>query len=118
MGYRDLLVGGIALIDSQLKDLQSRVTHKMFLNDGGVGTPNYKEVKRVAFVDQKQRQVRSFSGVVTVCSATVTFARPGVNVNENDRLVLADGTDAEIIGVGGYMDPVTKVVMYTEAYLG
>lgn len=118
MSYRDDLVEGIALIDSELDSLKSSVVHRVWTGDGGVGTDAYTNRSRSAFVDQRKRQVRSFSGEVVMCSATVTFTTAGVAVAEHDRLILADGTEAEVVGTGGYMDPVTLAVMYTEAYLG
>lgn len=118
MSYRDDLVEGIALIDTELESLKSLVVHRIWGGDGGIGTDAYTNVSRSAFVDQRQRQVRSFSGEVVMCSATVTFTIPGVGVAEHDRLILADGTEAEVVGTGGYMDPVTLAIMYTEAYLG
>lgn len=115
-----LLSKVVAIADKATKSLkfQSKVTHYSFAGDGGRGAPTYNPTNgtlRDAIVDKKQRQVRSFSGVLTTSSATVLFLGV-VAVKPNDRIKLSDGTGGEIIGEGGFIDKGSQV--YSEAYLG
>lgn len=93
-----------------------QVTLKTFTGDGGVGAPVYSSKKRDAVVEKKLRQVRSFSGILTTSSVTVTFLDPTVAVKPNDQIILADGTGGEVIGAGGPVDASGQLL--TEAYIG
>lgn len=115
-----ILSQAVKIADKVTKSLkmQSEVTHYSFAGDGGNGAPTYKPTngtKRFAIVDEKQRQVRSFSGTLVPSNATVLFVGK-VAVKPNDQIKLADGTWGEVVGEGGFIDKESKV--YTEVYLG
>src|SRR6185503_18298322 len=102
-----LLSNAVAIADRVTRSLKmqaqdsQKVTLRSFTGDGGVGAPAYADKKYDAVVEKKQRQVRSFSGVLTMANATVTFLKPSIRVKPNDQIVLADGTGGEVIGAGG-----------------
>lgn len=103
---------------------KSKVTLKSLKTDAvsaalnAKGDLQYNSVKYLAFVDRKQRLVRTFQGEESMSTSTVIIAKPGVLVKEHDRIVLDDGTDQPVIGSGGYVDGATNRQAFTEAYLG
>ena len=119
MGFLDIVRGGVELANSLTADLQANVTHKAWVSTGGSGVKVYAEpVVRPALVDWKQKQVRTASGVLTVCRASVTFLDPAVVVDEKDIIILPDGTTGPILDMAGFIDRITGTPILTEVYLG
>lgn len=115
-----ILQTAVKIVDRVGKSLKlpSKITVRSYNSDGGKGNPQYTDVKYTAFVDKKQRTVRTFSGEEAVSSSTITITKPGIIVKEHDRIVLNDGSEGPVIGVGGYVDGATQKQSFTEAYLG
>ena len=116
-----LLSKAVAIADKVTQGLgmQAQVTHKLFTGDGGVGDAAYSVKTRKAVVEQKLRQVRSFSGELVASTTTVTFVRPtvmGVGGGAHDLIILPDGTGGPIVGVGAPVDASGQLIV--EAYLG
>ncbi len=113
-----LLFNAVRIADKVTKALkmQTRVTLKMFVSDGGKGDPTYKSSKYDAIVERKQRQVRSFSGELVLSTSSVTFVNGTVNVGEHDVILLPDGSGGPVVGTSNPMDEGGKLI--TEAYLG
>lgn len=113
-----LLSKVVKIADTVTKGLgfQAEVTLRTYTGDGGVGAPTYTDKKWRAVVEKKQRQVRSFSGVLTMSTTTVLFLDPSVTVKPDDRVTLPDGSGAEVIGEGGFVDKGAQ--LYAEVYLG
>lgn len=115
-----ILSSAVKIVDKVGGSLKfkSRITVKSFNADAGKGDPTYTDKPYTAFVDKKQRMVRTFSGEEAVAGTTVTITKPGTLVKEHDVIVLADGSGGPVIGVGGYVDGSTQRQALTEAYLG
>lgn len=116
-----LLSKAVAIADKVTQNLgmQGQVTHKMFTGDGGTGDPQYATKKRFAAIEQKVRQVRSFSGEMVTSTTKVTFVRPtpmGLEGGAHDLIVLPDGTGGPILSTGGPVDASGQLI--AEAYLG
>jgi RNase P/RNase MRP subunit POP5 len=79
-----------------------------------------------AIVDWKQRQLRTQEGILSVSRASVAFlnvqalstATNGEGVNDEDIIVLPDGTTGPILDMGGFIDAGTGHPVATEVYLG
>lgn len=116
-----LLSKAVAIADKVTLALgmQAKVTHKLFTGDGGVGDAAYTSKTRTAVVEQKLRQVRSFSGELVTSTATVTFVHPtpmGVEGGAHDKIILPDGSGGPVVGTGGPVDASGQLIV--EAYLG
>lgn len=124
--YKALIRKMIAKANTMTMDLQTTddgktgiVLHTPFLSVDGGGNMTYgKTVKRPAIVDWKQRQVRTISGELTVSRASVMFLDPAVVVDDNDIIVLPDGTTGPILDESGFIDGGTSNPYFTQVWLG
>jgi hypothetical protein len=79
-----------------------------------------------AIVDWKQKQLRLATGQLSVSRASVAFldiaalvaATGGEGVDDNDLIVLPDGTTGPIIDMSGFIDAGTGHPVMTEVWLG
>ncbi len=127
MGLKEAFRSGIKTADSVTKDLQPSVQFFRYTSSDGFGTRTYAAaVSLHAIVDLKQRQIRTLSGELSMCQASVLFldiaalvaATGGDGVGDNDKIVLTDGKTGPILNYGGFVDAGTGKPMYTEVYLG
>lgn len=129
MSLLTVLRKGIEIIDKVVKPLEANVAFSKFVRKGdGYGTSNYPmTVTLKAIVEYKQIQVRTPSGDLATCRASVMFIDidelmaatlgDGVQVN-SDRIVLPDGTTGPILSVDGFLDAGTGKPIYTQVYIG
>lgn len=127
MSYLDTLRNGIATADSMTRSLQATVSFYRCTGIDNHGTRTYASaVSLLAVVDGKQSQIRTMTGELTMCRATLTFlnivalsaATGGLGVTVQDKIVLQDGTTSPILNVGGFVDAATGHAIATEVYLG
>lgn len=123
--WKTLIRAQIANANQQLMSLQTNakgegiVLHTPFLSVDGSGAKVYgSTVKRPAIVDWRQRQVRTITGELTVTRAMVMFLDPKVVVDEQDILVLPDGTTGPILDMSGFIDADTGNPFFTQVWLG
>lgn len=124
--FKKTLRDGIALANSLTMSLQTAndgktgiVKHTPFLSVDGSGSRTYgSTVLRPALVDWKQRQVRTMTGELTVSRASVTFLDPAVVINDDDIIVLPDGTTGPILDMSGFIDGGTGNPFFTQVWLG
>lgn len=120
MGLRNILVKAIGIADKVTKDLQPKVKYEKYLglSPDGFGTELYAAPVFIdAIVDWQQKQVRTAAGVESVSRAVITLPRP-MQINDEDRFTLPDGTTGPILDMGGFVDRVTGYAMSTDVYLG
>lgn len=127
MGLLDVLKAGVKVADQLTKDLQATVTYRRHTGQGFSGDATYAaDVELKAIVDWRQRQVRTLAGSLEVSRASVTFldvdallaATNNAGIDDNDVIVLPDGTTGPILDMGGFIDRTTGVPVATEVFLG
>lgn len=126
----DLLRFGVELANQITDDLriQSTVTfQKMVISTDGYTSKTYPtSVPLKAIVDWKQKQIRTTLGVLSVSRASVLFldvakllaATNGEGIDDNDRIILPDGTTGPILDMAGFIDSGTGIPIATEVFLG
>lgn len=121
MGLRDTLRNAVALTNRIVggdAGLQTTVYIKRFSGMDAFGTKSYDDPEPVQVLEEwKQRQVRTVTGDLTVCRASLQFLVPMV-IDENDLFVLTDGTESPILDMGGFVNPSTGQPFATEVFLG
>ncbi|CAB4190501.1 hypothetical protein UFOVP1196_64 [uncultured Caudovirales phage] len=125
MSILDTLRSSVAIANKILNPLQvdsngaGIVTYEKWLDTDGAGLHRRLSAVQVpAIVDWDQRHVRSFTGEMVTCRASVTFLDPAVIVNVNDKITLPDGSTGPILSMRGPMDAVTGRPLITEVFLG
>lgn len=128
MSVLDAVRVGVAIADAVTRPLQPTVSFERCTGWDGEGTLSYAEgvVPLQALVEEKQRNVRTTSGNLTISSVTVTFldvaalaaATSGAGVQVRDRITLPDGRTGPILNTGGFVDAGTGQPVATEVYLG
>lgn len=108
--------------------LQADVLYYRFQYADGAGKKFYDAaLARTAVVERKMKQVRTFSGDMTISNAQITFIDP-TPVGEFDKIVLpvnglldtsvgARDAAQPILGTGAFVDASNGAVL-TEMYLG
>lgn len=123
----DALRAGVKVADEVTKPAQSKVRYRRYLSSDGLGGKTYSAVKLLsALVDWKQEQVRTKEGVLSVSRAMITFlnvkelllATANNGIDDNDEIVLPDGTTGPILDMSGFIDPGTSIPLATQVYLG
>jgi hypothetical protein len=128
----DVLRTGVAIADSVTKPVQATVRFRRYVSGDEYGTKVYSPnppavgLPLKAVVDWKQKQVRTPDGVLSVSRASVTFldikalviATAGEGVDDNDQIVLPDGTTGPILDMSGFIDAGTGQPIATEVFLG
>jgi hypothetical protein len=120
---REILISGINLANNLTAGVQSTVTHYPYSGQDGDGNTSYlTAVTRACVVDRTTRNmiatVGSSAGQLVTTLAKLTFVSGGVTMNPKDVIVLADGSSAPIVAVGGVDDPETGKGFVTEVVLG
>lgn len=128
MSILDVVRAGVKVADSVTKPLQAEVAFsRMVLSGDGYGTKTYPvTVQMRAIVDWKQKQLRTTSGVLSVCRASIMFlsvadvvaATEGQGISDEDRIVLPDGTTGPILDMSGFIDAGTGHPVATEVFIG
>ena len=128
MSLLDVLRTGVKIADAITKPLQPEVSFERCTGSDGFGTLAYAEgiVPLRAIVEEKQKNVRTSSGELTISSVTVTLldvdalvaATVGAGVQVQDRITLPDGRTGPILNTGGFVDAGTGRPIATEVYLG
>ena len=132
MGFRDIIVSGIATAKTLTADLLQTVCHHRWKCDDVNNVPEYDDVvERQALVEYKSRLLRKGNGEDVLQRAKVTFIGPfdpmpaWKNVENRqdpfdprDKLVLADGTSGPILKIEGLGDPQTDAPYMFEVALG
>ena len=128
MSLLDIVRKGVKIADQQTKSLQANVTfYKAVKDTSGYGDWIFPtSVKLRAIVDWKQKQLRTPEGVLSVSRASITFldvaavasATGGEGINDQDRIVLPDGTTGPILDMAGFIDAGTGQPVATEVFIG
>jgi hypothetical protein len=127
MSLLDVVRSAVKIADNVTKPLQATVTYQRYLSSDAYGTKVYGGVVSLrAIVDWKQKQLRTPEGVLSVSRASVMFldvaalvsATSGNGIDDNDLIVLPDGTTGPILDMAGFIDAGTKQPLATEVFLG
>lgn len=127
MSLLDVLRSAVVIADTVTKPLQPFVTYSRYTGEDEYGTKTYATaVQLAAIVDWKQKQVRTLSGVLSVTRSSVMFldinaldaATGGEGIDDNDLIVLPDGTTGPILDMSGFIDAGTGHPLATEVLLG
>lgn len=128
MSLLNVLRSAVKVADQVTKPVQATVQFsRAVISTDGFRTITYPTtVPLRAIVDWKQKQLRLQSGVLSVSRAMVTFldvaaltaATGGQGVDDNDRIVLPDGTTGPILDMAGFIDAGTGRPLATEVFLG
>lgn len=132
MSLLDVVRSGVAIADGVTKPLQATVSFRHYVSSDAYGTKVYAPdvalpaLQLKALVDWKQKQVRTMDGVLSVSRAMVMFldiaalvaATGGEGVDDNDVIVLPDGTTGPILDMSGFIDAGTGHPVATEVWLG
>ena len=128
MSLLDVLRSGVKIIDNVTKPLQAEVLYSRYVSSDAYGKVTYSPLnkKMKAIVDLRQTQVRTTSGVLSMCRATVMFvdvdavvsATAGEGVSDRDRIILPDGKTGPILNFAGFVDAGTTKPIATEVFLG
>lgn len=127
MSLLDTLRLGVRIADKVTKPLQPNVTFSHYTGSNEFGDKTYTApVPLRAIIDWKQKQLRTQGGVLSVSRASVLFldidklkaATNNEGVDDNDLVVLPDGTTGPILDMGGFIDAGTGIPLATEIFLG
>src|SRR4051812_42550924 len=116
-----IVSNAVKLANSVTKNLklQSKVTYQKNTTDGtGKQTASGSAQLVDAVVDYRQRQVKTKGGQLVMCTATVTFLDPTLEVGFEDDITLADGTTGPILTISGPSDGDTGKPAMREVTLG
>lgn len=128
MGLLDTLRSAVRIADKVTKPIQATVTYKRAVADtSGYGAFTYPTtVTMKAIVDWKQKQLRTPEGILSVSRASVMFldieelkaATNNQGIDDNDQIILPDGTTGPILDMAGFIDAGTTLPLATEVFLG
>ncbi len=132
MGLDSVIRDAVKIADTTTRDLQVLVQFRHFASADAYGDKVYvppvdqPALELRALVDWKQKQVRTAEGILSVTRATVTFLDPptlltatgGEGIDDNDIIILPDGTTGPILDLGGFIDAGTGHPFATEVFLG
>lgn len=117
----------VGIADKVTKPLQASVSYERFVSQDAYGTRTYAAIVYLkAIVEWKQRSVRTTTGDLSVSRSSVMFidikelvsATSGEGVDDNDRIILPDGTTGPILDMSGFIDAGTGHPIATECWLG
>ena len=108
----------VAVADRLTKSLQCTVTYTPFTGSSGTGKTYGSAVAKKAIVNMEQRQVRTLTGELTTCRASVVFFDTDLTISTDDKIVLPDGTTGPVLLVKGPVDPTSTHPYLTEVFLG
>jgi len=127
MSLLDVVRAAVDVANVVTKPLQALVTFQRYTGEDAYGTRTFSTAVQLrAIVDWKQKQVRQQSGILSVTRASVMFididalsaATGGEGVDDNDLIVLPDGTTGPILDMSGFIDAGTGHPIATEVFLG
>lgn len=132
MSLLDVVRSGVAVANNVTQPLQATVQFRHYVSSDAYGTKVYNPpvgqpaAELLAIVDWKQRQLRLTSGVLSVSRSSVMFldinalvaATNGDGVNDEDMIVLPDGTTGPILDMSGFIDAGTGHPVATEVWIG
>lgn len=127
MGLLKIVRNAVKTADKVTKDLQATVSYSRYLSSDDYGAKTFAAaVSLRAIVDWKQKQLRTTAGVLSVSRASVMFlditavvlATSGEGIDDNDLIVLPDGTTGPILDMAGFIDAGTGHPIATEVFLG
>ena len=123
----DVVRSGVAIANTVTAPLQGTVTYQRYVSADGYGAKTYATATSLAaIVEEKQRQVRSASGVLVSSKSSALFldigalstATLGNGISTEDLLTLPDGTTGPILAMDGFVDAGTGHLIATQVYLG
>lgn len=132
MSLLDALRAGVAVANTVTKPLQATVQFRHYVSSDGEGTKTYNPPVGLpaasldAICDWIQRSLRTMTGELTVSRTAVMFldidalvaATGGEGINDDDVIILPDGTTGPILDMKGFIDKGTGHPIATEVYLG
>jgi hypothetical protein len=132
MGLLQTLRSGVKIADKVTKPLQSIVTYRRYTGQNGFGEKTYSPslsspaISLRAVVEDKQEQVRTFSGELSQAKTSVLFldvnslitATSGQGIKEDDLIILQNGDTGPILNTSGFIDGGTGIPIATQVYLG
>lgn len=127
MSLLDTLRSGVAIANSVTRPLQAVVSYQQSLGQDAYGEPILGPVVPMhAICDWRQKQLRTMSGQLSVSRVSVLFldinemvaATNGEGIDDDDIVVLPDGTTGPILDMAGFIDAGTGAPLATEVFLG
>ena len=132
MSLLDVVSSGVKIADTVTKPLQATVQFRHYVSSDGEGTRTYvppvgqPALELVAIVDWKQKHLRTATGELSVSRASIMFldvaalaaATNNEGVDDNDIIILPDGTTGPILDMSGFIDAITGQPVATEVWLG
>lgn len=132
MSLLTTLRSGVKIADKITKPLQPTVSFRHYVGSDWQGAKIYDPpiaspaAELRAIVDWKQRQVRTLQGVLSVSRASIMFldvaeiaaATGGDGIDDNDLIILPDGTTGPILDMSGFIDAGTGQPLATEVFIG
>lgn len=127
MSLLSILRSGVKQVNTITKSLQADISYRRCLSIDYRGKKTLDSpVILKALVDWSEASVRSSTGELTVSRAQVTFlditaltnATAGKGIDDNDEIVLPDGTTGPILDLRGFIDAGTTNPLATLVLLG
>jgi hypothetical protein len=132
MSLLDVLRSAVVIADQQTKAIQATVKYRHYVSSSDEGDAIYNppvgqpELELKAIVDWKQKMLRTMEGEQSVSRAVVTFldvnavaaATNNEGFDDNDIIILPDGTTGPILDMSGFIDAGTGQPLATEVFLG
>jgi len=122
-----ILRNAVAIVDDVTKDVQPKVTHRMWVGQNGFGAPIYEEALRDMVVERKQRLVQRPDGKEVLSKHLLTHVGPippngaagrQEPVDPRDVFVLPDGTTGPSLATEGIVDKGTGAPFLHQVWLG
>lgn len=127
MSLLDALRAGVAVTNLVTKPLQATVMFERCNGQDTYGPTFDAPVAMLCVLDEKQQQVRTKGGVLTMSRCQLTFLDVNAivaatstdgHIKDTDILTLPDGTKGAILAVGGFVDAITGQKVETEVWIG
>lgn len=132
MSLLGVLRDAVKIADSQTKAIQATVQFRHYVSSSDEGDAIYNPpvgqpaLELKAIVDWKQKHLRTMEGQLSVSRASVTFLDPAAvaaatgneGIDDNDIIILPDGTTGPILDMSGFIDAGTGQPLATEVFLG
>lgn len=132
MALLDVLRAGVKVADGITKSFQGQVEYHRYVGQTGTGTKTYvpplgtQTIFLDAIVDLSSKIVRSQSGELVQCSASILLlnvaqvveATGGAGVSDEDVFILPNGQTGPVVALKGFMDAGTSQPVAVEVYLG
>jgi hypothetical protein len=128
MAILDALTAGIAVAHNVLStgNMEGTVMFEHCIGADQYGPLYAAPVPLLCVIDQKQRQVRDRSGILSASSCQLQFLNPADiaaatpgdgRIRDIDLITLPDGSKGAIMSVGGYVNGLTGFAVAPEVWI-